>query len=167
MMTAPIANRLRRALGIEVVVGIVVLIISSWLVSLTPPGLVGGGGPKLDIRNPHRFFNPGLNIDVSVAFGEKVGINDVRIEVTSPQTGLSGLAVEFDPPQGSTANGMMLDNIPLTGKGVAVLSKSTGFSLPASGTWTLVVRVGTTVVNKLDVFVSDVGPPTTLAPRTT
>jgi copper transport protein len=167
MMTAPIANRLRRALGIEVVVGIVVLVITSWLVSLTPPGLVAGGGPKLDIRAPHRFVNAGLNIDVSVSFGEKVGINDVRIEVTSPQTGLSGLAVEFDPPQGSTANGMEIAPIPLTGKGVAVLSKGTGFSLGASGTWTVVVRVGTTVVSKKDVFVSDVGPPTTIAPRST
>jgi copper transport protein len=167
MMTAPIANRLRRALGIEVVVGIVVLVITSWLVSLTPPGLVGGRGPKLDIRTAHRFSNPGLNIDVSVWFGEKVGINDVRIEVTSPRTGLSGLAVEFDPPQGSTANGMIIDSIPLTGKGVAVLSKSTGFSLGASGTWTLVVRVGTTVVGKQDVFVSDVAPQKTVVTRTT
>ena len=166
MMTAPIANRLRRALGIEVVVGIVVLAITSWLVALTPPGLVGGGGPKLDIRAPHRFSNPGLNIDVSVAFGEKVGLNDVRIEVVSPQTGLSGLAVEFDPQQGSTASGLVIDGIPLAGRGVAVLSKSTGFSLGASGTWTVVVRIGTTVVGKRDVFVSDVGPPTTLGPRT-
>jgi copper transport protein len=167
MMTAPIANRLRRALGIEVVVGIVVLVLTSWLVALTPPGLAAGGGPKLDIRSVHHFTNAGLNIDVSVAFSEKVGINDVRIEVASPQTGLSSLAVEFDPPSGSTANGMMIDNIPLTGKGVAVLSKSTGFSLGASGTWTLIVRVGTTVVSKQDVFVSDVGPPSTPAPRTT
>jgi copper transport protein len=167
MMTAPIANRLRRALGIEVVVGIVVLAITSWLVSLTPPGLVGGGGPKLDIRTQHQFKNAGLNIDVSVAFSEKVGLNDVRIEVASPQSGLSGLAVEFDPPQTTSANGMVIDHIPLTGKGVAVLSKNTGFSLGASGTWTVVVRVGQTVVSKQDVFVSDVGPPSTPAPRAT
>ena len=167
MMTAPIANRLRRALGIEVVVGIVVLIITSWLVALTPPGLVSGGGPKLDIRALHRFSNPGLNIDVSVAFSEKVGLNDVRIEVVSPRTGLSGLAVEFDPPQNTSANGMEITNIPLTGQGVAVLSKSTGFTLGASGTWTVIVRVGTTVVSKQDVFVTDVGPPSTPKPRTT
>jgi copper transport protein len=167
MMTAPIANRLRRALGIEVVVGIVVLVITSWLVSLTPAGLVAGGGPKLDIRAPHRFANPGLNIDVSVAFGEKVGLNDVRIEVTSPQTGLSGLTVEFDPQPGSTASGMMIEPIPLTGRGVAVLKKSTGFSLGASGTWTMTVRIGATVVGKQDVFISDVAPTKTVVTRTT
>ena len=62
---------------------------------------------------------------------------------------------------------MVIDGIPLAGKGVAVLAKSTGFSLGASGTWTVVVRVGPTLVSKQDVFVSDVGPPTTVPTRTT
>ena len=168
MMTAPIANRLRRALGIEVVVGVVVLAVTAWLLALTPPGLVSSGGTKLDLRAAHRFTNAGLNIDVAVAFSERVGTNDVRIEVTSPTAGLTGLAVEFDPPQGTTASGMIIEPIPLTGKGVAVLQKAAGFTLTASGTWTVVVKINGTAVGKQDVFVGDLGSTTTLLrPATT
>lgn len=154
-MTAPLATRMRRALGIEAIVGVVVLALTAWLLALTPPGLVGGTGNRLDIRAAHRFANSALNVDVSVAFTERVGINDVRIEVTSPPTGVSALSVDFLPPLNTGVNGMSIDATPLTGKGVAVLSKSTGFALSAAGTWTLVVRMGATEVGRQDVYVGD------------
>ena len=84
-----------------------------------------------------------------------MGINDVRIEVTSPPTGVSALSVDFLPPLNTGVNGMSIDATPLTGKGVAVLSKSTGFALSAAGTWTLVVRMGATEVGRQDVYVGD------------
>ncbi len=164
-MTAPLAHRLRRALGIEAGVGIVVLVLTAWLLALTPAGLTAGGGSSLDLGASHRFVNTSLNADVSVAFSERVGANDVRIEVVEPATGLSGLTVDFLPPVGSAANGMTINPIPLTGAGVAVLEKSDGFTLTAAGTWTVIVSINGTEVARQDVFVTG-GSTDTLAPAT-
>ena len=101
----------------------------------------------LDRGPVHSFTNPALNSDVKVQFSESVGVNDVRIEVVTPATGLSGLAVDFLPPDTSSVNGMTIDPVPLSGAGIAVLEKVDGFTLGASGTWTVVVRVGDTVMD--------------------
>lgn len=160
-MTAPLATRLRRALGIEALVGIVVLGLTSWLLALTPPGLNANGSSTLDLGAPKEFVNNAMNVDVVLAFSERVGTNDVRIEVIAPPSGLGGLTVNFLPPAGSTVPGMTIDPIPLTGPGVAVLEKSDGFTLSASGTWTVQVLVGGVLVSEQQVFVGGDAPVTT------
>jgi copper transport protein len=160
-MTAPLATRLRRALGIEALVGIVVIGLTSWLLALTPPGLNADSGSTLDLGAPKEFVNNAMNVDVVVAFSERVGTNDVRIEVVAPPSGLSGLTVNFIPPAGATVPGMTIDPIPLTGPGVAVLEKSDGFALSASGTWTVQVLVGGVLVSEQQVFVGGDAPVTT------
>ena len=160
-MTVPLASRLRRALGIEAVIGIVVLALTSWLLALTPPGLAAGGESDLDLGVAHAFVNEGLDAEVTVAFSETVGVNDVRIEVVSPAENLSGLAVDFIPPPGIAATGMSIEPIPLTGPGVAVLDQDDGFTLNASGTWTVIVRIGGQEVARTDVFVGEAEAATT------
>ncbi|MFZ9627731.1 MAG: copper resistance CopC/CopD family protein [Ilumatobacteraceae bacterium] len=153
--------RLRRALTIEAIIGLVVLALTSWLMALSPPGLVRSEGPTLDLGPPHRFVNSTLNADIVVSFSETVGANDVRIEVVTPTTELADLVVEFLPPAGSTVNGLRIAPIPLTGAGAAVLEKTDGFSLGSSGTWTVVVRLGSLEVARSDVFVgSELATPT-------
>jgi copper transport protein len=163
-MTAPLATRLRRALGIEALVGIIVLALTSWLLALTPPGLSAGGDGSLSLGPSHRFVNTALNADVLVSFTETVGLNDVRIEVVAPPTDLTGLSVDFLPPVGSSVPGMSIAPIPLVGAGTAVLEKSDGFTLTASGTWTVIVYLNGTEVARQDVFVrggsDDVTTPT-------
>jgi len=161
-MTAPLATRLRKALGIEAAIGVVVLVLTSWLLVLAPPGLAAGSANGLQLGPVHRFQNASLGVDVSVRFSEKVGVNDVRIEVTTPAAGLSGLAVDFYPPVGSTVNGMSIEPIPLAGAGTAVLTQSDGFSLSTAGTWTVIVRVGTKQVESHDIYVAG-GSGTSLA----
>ena len=156
-MTAPLAVRLRHALFIEMVIGVVVLGLSAWLLAFTPPGLEASGESSLDLEAPHEFVNESLDADVDVAFSEVVGPNDVRIEVDSPATGLSGLAVDFIPPPGAAATGMSIEPIPLTGAGVAVLEKEDGFTLNAAGTWTVIVRIGANEVDRTDVLVGGDG----------
>ena len=152
-MTVPLSVRLRRALGIEALIGVVVLALTSWLLALAPPGLADGG-PSLDVGQAHRFQNTDLGTEVLVSFSEKVGVNEVRIEVVSPPAGLSNLAVDFIPPPGSTTNGMSINLIPLTGPGVAVLEANDAFTLGSSGNWTVIVRIGDNVVDQQSVFVS-------------
>lgn len=143
VMTASLAMRLRRALGIEAMIGLIVMALTAGLLTLTPTGLGALDEPPLDLGALHRYANPTLGVEVTVQFSEKVGLNDVRIEViTAPETGLTGLAVDFLPPAGVVTPGMSINYIPLTGPGAAVLRKSSGFTLGAAGAWTVKVRIG-------------------------
>lgn len=155
-LEAPMADRLRRVLGIETVIGIAAMVFSSWLVTLAAPGLAANAGPALALGPDHRFINPSMAVEVSVRFTERVGQNDVRIEVLQPANGLSGLAVDFKPPIEAqyTTPGMTLDPVPLTGVGAAVLDPDDGFTLNASGNWTIIVRVGPNIVAQQDVYVA-------------
>lgn len=154
VMSAEMAHRLRRAVSIEALVGVAVLMVTSWLLSLTPPGLSADTGSSLALGTPHHFVNNSMNADITVAFSERVGANDVRIEVLNPSTGITGVRVDFLPPLGSTVTGMTIDPIPLTGAGVAVLDRSKGFTLQASGTWTVLVYLDGVPVDQHDVFVN-------------
>lgn len=147
--------RLRRAVTIEAGIGVVVLLVTSWLLALTPPGLGRAEELVLDLGVPIRFSNEALGADVLVAFSEKAGVNDVRIEVIEPVEGLTGLQVDFLPPAASSTFGMTVDASALTGAGAAVLEKSDGFTLSSSGVWTVVVRIGTNEVARKDVFVGN------------
>lgn len=166
-MTAPLATRLRRALGIEALIGVLVLALTSWLLALTPPGLVADGSSgSLQLGAVHSFQNAAAGAEVTVAFSERVGANDVRIEVLSPATGLTGLTIDFIPPVNTFVNGMTINSIPLVGPGAAVLQKSDGFTLLASGTWTLIVSANGAELARQDVFVAgdSAAATTTIAP---
>jgi putative copper export protein/methionine-rich copper-binding protein CopC len=146
--------RLRRPVAIEAVLGVVAIGLTSWMLSLTPPGLSASGGPELVLQAPQQYVNNTMNADISVAFSQRTGANDVRIEMVSPASGATGLRVEFLPPLGSSAPGMVIDPIPLTGAGVAVLQADKGFHLDASGTWTVLVYLDGVLVDRHDVFVN-------------
>jgi copper transport protein len=155
VMTAPLALRLRRALGIEALLGVVVLGLTGVLLTMSPPGLDAAPLPDLDLGIVHVFKNEQLGVEASVAFSEKVGLNDVRIELIAvPPAGISGLAVDFIPPAGTAVNGMTI-NVPLTGPGAAVLRKSSNFRLDTAGVWTVRVRVGTDIVQSSDIQVNE------------
>ena len=155
-------SRLRRALGIEAIVGVVVLAVTSWLLALTPLGLAQRDQLVLDLGPAHRFTSTDGNVDVLVSFSEKVGLNDVRIEVTKPVENLSGLQIDFLPPSSSSVVGVTVDPAPLSGAGVAVLEKIDGLTLTSSGTWSVVVRIGAIEVARQQVFVGEeLATPTT------
>lgn len=155
VMQASMAFRLRRALTIEALIGVIVLAITAGLLATTPPSLADRNQPPVDLATPHLFQNQALGIEVTVAFSEKVGVNDVRIELlAAPDGGITGLAVDFIPPADSSVNGMTI-NTPLTTPGAAVLRKSSGFSLGAKGLWTLRVRTGGNTISEVQVQVND------------
>jgi copper transport protein len=158
-MTVPLANRLRRALGIEAVVGVLVLALTAWLLSLTPPRLGAAEGSSLTLGSVHTFQTSDVRVDV--AFSERVGTNDVRIEVVAPAAGVTGLTVEFQPPPGKAIGGLIINNIPLVGTGVAVLEKSDGFTLAATGNWTVVVSANGAEIGRQAILVSGAAATTT------
>ncbi|MEY4173988.1 MAG: hypothetical protein RI900_1153 [Actinomycetota bacterium] len=146
--------RLRRPITIEAVLGVVALGLTSWMLSLTPPGLSAAGGLELTLGAPQQYVNNTMNAEITVAFSQRTGANDVRVELITPATGVTAVRVDFLPPLGSSAPGMTIDPIPLTGAGVAVLQADKGFHLDASGTWTVMVYLDGVLVDRHDVFVN-------------
>jgi len=141
-MSVPLAARLRRATSFEALGGVVVLVLSAWLLSLTPAGVVETTPAVEYAYTDGRFVADGLDLTISLTGG--VGPNGVRVEVQEPADGLSNLIITFIPPADSGANGVVL-TIPaeLTGTGAAVLPQSEGVPLMVPGVWTLEVSVTT------------------------
>jgi putative copper export protein len=142
-MTAPLASRLRRATSMEAAGGVLVLMLSGWLLALSPPNISASAAGSDDYGYTEGRIQVG-DLDVTVLLTGEVGRNGVRVEVASPATGLSNLVVTFVPPISTTAPQVVL-SLPatLTGPGAVVLDVDEGVPLEAPGVWTLIVSATT------------------------
>jgi copper transport protein len=132
-LSAPNADRFRRAFTAEAGLGVVVLALSGWLLALPPA--------QFDDRPTYAvervFTDPASGLDVSVFVGPSaVGLNGIRVEVRSPAEGISNLSVAFLPPPEAEARGIE-QPIPLTGAGTAVLDQADGLPFDTAGQWTM------------------------------
>jgi putative copper export protein len=142
-MTAPLASRLRRATGMEAAGGVVVLMLSAWLLAMTPGNLAAAsdGGADYGYRSGPIVRD---DLDVAVSLTGELGANAVRIDVAAPVTGLANLTLRFVPPAGSTAPEVHLTVPPaLAGTGAAVLEEDEGIPLPVAGVWTMILTADT------------------------
>ncbi|MEO8265635.1 MAG: CopD family protein [Ilumatobacteraceae bacterium] len=174
-MTGQLAIRLRRAVGIEAVCGVVVLTLTAWMLSLSPPKVAATTDNAKGLAATLHITNDAA--DVTVKFSAAIGPNAVRVEVDKPATGIADLAVDFSPPAGATVPSVTL-NVPLTAAGVAVLPIEQGLPLGSPGVWTVTVRFGATPIGSKTVLLTDgttatpdsilavlpVTTPTTIAP---
>lgn len=138
---ASLASRLRRATGIEALSGVLVLVLTAWLVSFTPPNVV-----VADVAGEYGYSTPitadDLDIDVSVT--GVVGPNAVLVEITGPASGMSSLVLTFVPPVDTAASTVVLTIPPeLLAPGAVLLPLAEGVPLDAPGVWTLSVEAVT------------------------
>ncbi len=149
-LTAPAADRFRRAFTAEAAIGVVVLMFSGWLVSLEPAKADPLAGEEY---LPAMFFTDptsGIDARVSIAPG-RVGRNGFKVELESPPEGVTGLSLRFIPPTDAapcdvatqTGGCEVTQPINLTGAGTAVLLTENGLPLGVPGTWTLEVSGAT------------------------
>jgi copper transport protein len=148
-MTVPMADRLRRAFGVEAAAGVVVLAMSAWLLALTPSNV--SAGPDIDYAITLEVDAPEAELAVTVRLTrDRVGLSGMSVEVDEPDDGLSGLEVVFTAPANDTI-GTITQPVPLTGAGVAVLLEGDqGLPLTVAGDWTMTV----TAVTPTGVFTS-------------
>jgi copper transport protein len=141
-MTVPMADRLRRAFGVEFGIGIVVLAMSAWLLSLTPANV--STGPVIDYAIVLPINAPEADLDVTVRLTrDTVGLSGLSVEVVAPEEGLSGMEVVFTAPP-NDAVGTITQPIPLTGAGEAVLLEGErGLPLTVAGDWTMTLNAVT------------------------
>jgi len=144
-MTAPMASRLRRATGMEAAGGLLVLVLTAWMLSLTPAGLVDTGDGVDYAYDQGRFVMDDIGADLTVYLTGGVGANGVRVEVATPESGLTSVQISFIPPDDILAPKVVL-TMPteLAGTGAAVLPEAEGVPLLMPGVWTLEVTVTTT-----------------------
>lgn len=143
-MTGPMASRLRRATGMEAAGGVLVLLLTSWMLSFTPPNLVDTGDDVDYAYDQGRFVLEDAGADLTVLLTGGVGRNGVRVEVDTPDTGLGAVQITFVPPANTFAATVVLTIPPdLTGAGAAVLPVEEGVPLDVAGLWTLQVSVTT------------------------
>ena len=141
-MTVPMADRLRRAFGVEAAAGVVVLAMSAWLLSLTPANV--SAGPNIAYAITMEVDAPEAELVVTVQLtNDRVGLSGLSVDVDEPDEGLSGLEVVFTAPANDTI-GTITQPVPLTGAGVAVLPEGEqGLPLTVAGDWTMVVNAVT------------------------
>ena len=141
-MTVPMADRLRRAFGVEAAVGIIVLAMSAWLLSLAPSNV--SAGPDIDYAISLEVDAPEAELALTIQLTrDRVGLSGMSVDVDEPDEGLSGLEVVFTAPANDTI-GTITQPVPLTGGGVAVLLEGEqGLPLTVAGDWTMTVNAVT------------------------
>ena len=145
-MSAPVAGRLRRAVGTEALIGVVVLAITSWMLSTQPGNLLAEGRSSKDFAVQQTFRDTDGKLEAKVSINPgKVGANEVLIEVRKPASGISSLTVEFDPPANSTANPVLM-TISQFPPGVTgwYLPLDAGIPLGAPGAWQVTLNIVST-----------------------
>jgi copper transport protein len=151
-MSAPLATRLRRAISIEALAGVVVMLFTAWLLSFSPGNIVATA-PDVNRLGPSvNIVDSNLGVEVKVTITGVVGTNAVRVDVFKPASGLASLFVDFTSPNPAIP-GVTL-TVPLTGAGSALLSLQDGLPLGAAGTWTITVRVADVPVGSKTITVS-------------
>jgi copper transport protein len=137
-MSVPMADRLRRAFGVEAVAGFVVLGMSAWLLSLTPSNI--DTSPSISYAIERQVEVAEVDLDVIVKITrDTVGLAGLSIEVDAPDSGLSGLEIVLTAPPNETI-GTITQPVPLTEPGVAVLLQADGVPLTVAGDWALTVN---------------------------
>lgn len=140
-LTPALADRFKRAFGTEAALGVVVLAFSGWMLTLTPP--------KVDplanevYIDAMVFVHEPTGLDATVRVGPgTAGPTGLRVDVESPEEGITSLVLRFVPPENSGAF-IVEQAIPLTGSGTAYLDDSIGLPLNAAGIWTLELSAST------------------------
>ena len=157
--------RFRRSFRAEASFGIVVLVFSGWAMTINPPkvSLI----PEVDyaLTIPLAEEASGFAVDVSLSPGA-VGLNAVEVRVLDTPARIVDLVLEFDPAIGSYGRGIVQE-IPLTGRGVARLGSTDGLPFDVSGDWTVTVTAvfetgrSTRVASPLQGLEADGSVPTT------
>ena len=134
-LTRRSAMRLRRVFATEATVGVIVLMFSGWLLAINPPKISLIPDREYALVMPLADEAAGFSAEVSLDPGA-LGLNALEVEVLSTPASIVSLRLEFDPEIGSYGRGTIQD-IPLTGTGIARLGASDGLPFDVTGNWTV------------------------------
>ena len=142
-----VVYRLKRPVGIELAVGVLVLAFSSILMSMRPPYLLlRDKGPRENYAIVQDLVGADdFHVRVSITPGN-TGANRLLVELYGPKR-IQNFVVSLTPSNPSFSGYKVW--VPITRPGAALLSEDTGMKLLAPGEWTMTVE-GTTTTGDLE-----------------
>jgi putative copper export protein/methionine-rich copper-binding protein CopC len=173
-LSSKMAWRLRRAVSTELLVGILVLGLTSWMVPMHPPqAKASGAGPTVPYAFREDLENDRFHVIISLTPGT-TGVNAMRIELLEPSR-INNFVVKLIPSEIGYAG--IAINVPLKRRGAAIVMGDGSFTLPVAGVWSIEISGATTtgelipLATTISIAESAVVPTTTLpaeiAPVTT
>jgi len=167
-LTSKMAWRLRRAVSTELLVGILVLGLTSWMVPMHPPqARASGAGPTLPYAFREDLKNDRFHVIISLT-PSTTGVNAMRIELLEPSR-INNFVVKLIPSEIGYAG--IAINVPLKRRGAAIVMGDGSFTLPVAGVWSIEISGATTtgelipLATTINIAESAVAPTTTLAPE--
>lgn len=167
-LTSKMAWRLRRAVSTELLVGILVLGLTSWMVPMHPPqARASGAGPTLPYAFREDLENDRFHVIISLT-PSTTGVNAMRIELLEPSR-INSFVVKLIPSEIGYAG--IAINVPLKRRGAAIVMGDGSFTLPVAGVWSIEISGATTtgelipLATTINITESAVVPTTTLAPE--
>lgn len=144
-LSAKMAWRLRRAVTAEIIVGVVILGITSWAVSMRPPQAVAKrSAPIASYLYREELKNDRFHVVLSLT-PLTTGANAMRVELLSPKR-INNFEVRL-VPQAEGYAGIALV-VPIKHAGAAVAPVDGGLVFPVAGVWNVEI-VGTTTTGDL------------------
>ena len=140
-LTSKMAWRLRRAVSTELLVGILVLGLTSWMVPMHPPqARASGSGPTVPYAFREDLKNDRFHVIISLT-PSTTGVNAMRIELLEPSR-INNFVVKLIPSEIGYAG--IAINVPLKRRGAAIVMGDGSFTLPVAGVWSIEISGATT-----------------------
>jgi len=144
-LTAKMAWRLRRAITAEILVGVLVLAITSWAVSMRPPQAVAKRAATVaNYLYREELKNDRFHVVLSLT-PLTTGANAMRVELIEPKR-INNFEVRLVPQAEGYAGVSLI--VPIKYPGAAVAPIDGGLVLPVAGVWSVEI-VGTTTTGDL------------------
>jgi copper transport protein len=157
VLTAAMAKRLSRAIGIEAVGGALILLLTAVMLSLQPGKLIADGNGPSNYAFRKQFIDAkGANNLTVYVTPTVVGPNAVYVKLDKPVTGVTAFTITFTPPADQLVPSVVLSPS-LTGAGSASLPVESGIPLNAPGAWTMAISILTADGEFRDSAVFNVG----------
>ena len=167
-LTSKMAWRLRRAVSTELLVGILVLGLTSWMVPMQPTqARASGAQPTVPYAFRQDLKNDRFHVIISLT-PSTTGVNAMRIELLEPSR-INNFVVKLIPSEIGYAG--IAINVPLKRRGAAIVMGDGSFTLPVAGVWSIEVSGATTtgelipLATTINITESTVASTTTLAPE--
>jgi len=144
-LSGKMAWRLRRVLTAEIVIGIVVLALTSWMIPMKPPQ-ANAAVIKSSVAYEFReeLQNDRFHIVLSIS-PATTGTNAMRIELLNPKR-INNFIIKLIPPD-PAFEGIEI-NVPLKRRGAAIVAYDGLFNLKVAGVWSIEV-IGATTTGEL------------------
>jgi putative copper export protein len=138
-----VVYRLKRPVGIEMSLSIVVLAASSWLMAMRPPYVLNREtGPRVEYAIVQDMTaKDDFHVRLSITPGD-VGANRILIELFGPSR-IQNFKITLVPTNPNFPGYTI--NVPITRPGGALVAQDAGLSLRAPGEWTATVTGVTTI----------------------